>query len=64
MDDSNFGLVKIYRKRQINFDYMMIYDQSLVGWNSAERNKKLRELELVRDTPHDQVLKLFYFEEI
>ena len=31
LDDSNFGIVKIYRKRQINFDYVMVYDQSLSG---------------------------------
>lgn len=31
LDDVNFGVVKIYRKRQINFDYVMVYDQSLAG---------------------------------
>lgn len=41
LDDLNFGVVKIYRKRQINFDYVMVYDQSLTGCPISERNKKL-----------------------
>lgn len=52
LDDTNFGMVKIYRKRQINFDYIMVYDQSLSGCTSSERSKKLHELDYVMNNPH------------
>ena len=64
LDDPNFGAVRIYRKKQINFDYVMVYEQSLVGCTTSERNKRLRELEFVRDNPQEQVMRLFHFEEI
>jgi len=26
LDDPNYGLVKVYRKRQMNYDYVMVYE--------------------------------------
>lgn len=28
INDSNFGLIKIYRKKELNFDYVMVFEQS------------------------------------
>ena len=27
MEDRNFGLIKIYRKKEINFDYVMVFER-------------------------------------
>jgi hypothetical protein len=31
LEDPNYGLVKVYRKRQLNYDYVMVYEESLAG---------------------------------
>lgn len=27
LEDRNFGLIKIYRKKEINFDYVMVFER-------------------------------------
>jgi hypothetical protein len=61
VEDPNYGLVKIYRKRQINYDYVMVYEDSLNGLTRDQVAELLRQLEAVQSSPHNQLLRLFHF---
>lgn len=60
VEDPIYGLVKIYRKRQINYDYVMVYEESLDGLTREQVSELLRQLSGVQSHPHDQLLRLFH----
>ncbi len=62
LEDPNYGLVKIYRKKQINYDYVMVYEESLQGQSQEQISEQLRQLERLKTFPHDKVLRLYHFE--
>ena len=61
LEDPNYGLVKIYRKKQINYDYVMVYEESLQGQSQEQISEQLRQVERLMTFPHDKVLRLYHF---
>lgn len=62
LEDPNYGLVKVYRKRQLNYDYVMVFEESLAGMTRQQTEELLRQLELISGNPHPQLLKLFHYQ--
>jgi hypothetical protein len=65
LQDPNYGPLRVYRKRELNFDYVALIDRPLPASQLAQVK---RELELVRGSFAEEVppmlLRVFHVEEV
>ena len=60
VEDENFGLIKVYRKKELNFDYVMILDKYM---EQQQLNVLEKELTIIQDSflkaDQPMILKIF-----